>query len=210
MPQKRDIKTFVVTSPLENEGKTTVAVNLSIALSDNGWKVLLIDADLRKPFTDKMAGFTHVWQDTGIGRVLRGEAACESAIIKLGGIGLSVLLNSEVIPNPSELLSSARMKELIAHVAQQFDFVIIDSPPTSILADSMILASYADAAILTLRQDYASVSLADEVVQSLSESKAELVGCVFNIVGEWEYEHGNHNYRKYWKSGYTYGQGKSK
>ena len=194
LAEKRGYKTFVVTSSLENEGKTTVAVNLSIALAGNGRKVLLIDADLRKPSIQAFVGQSNVTPESGMDRVLWGDISYESAIVDVRKFGISVLMNENTSVNPSELLSSDKMKNLIAEVSEEYDYIIIDSSPASILTDSVVITAYTDAVILTVRQDYASARLIESVVQRLSGNRADFIGCVFNIVDERGFYYGKYGY----------------
>lgn len=196
--EKKGYKTFVISSSLESEGKTTIAINLSAALAGNGKKVLLIDADLKKPSIYRYMGLTH---DIGIDRVLRGDASCESAVVQSEKYGFSVLLSIHEVPNSSELLSSSSMKDLVACVRGQYDYVIMDSTPAGVLTDSAVITSYTDAVILAVRQDYAPASLIDSALQSLSENRAELIGCIFNIVDERGTGFGGYRYGKYGKYG---------
>ena len=196
--EKKGYKTFVVTSALENEGKTTVAVNLSIALAENNKKVLLIDADLRKPSIYKFMGLPEFDNE----QVLYGDTISESTIVNIEKFGFSALMNVNEFTNSSELLSSTQMKKLINNVSEQYDFVIIDSSPASVLTDSAVITTYTDAIILTMRQDYASIRLVESVVQGLSENRAEFIGCIFNIVDERGFEHEKYwNYDKYERYG---------
>ena len=196
--EKKGYKTFLVTSSLESEGKTTLAVNLSIALAGNGRKVLLIDADLRKPSIYTFIGWGSVPPHFGIDRVLGGNTPYESAIVNVEKYGISVLPNENKYMDSSELLSSNKMKNLIADASKKYDYIIIDSSPASILTDSVVITSYADAVILAIRQDYASARLVESVIEKLSENRADLVGCVFNIVDERGFDYGKYsNYSKY-------------
>jgi receptor protein-tyrosine kinase len=199
--EKKGYKTYIITSALENEGKTTAAVNLSVALAANGRRVLLIDADLKSPsvlaLLDRVPGLPI----PGLDRVLRGEASLESAVMHVKGLGIYVLPNINEVLDSSELLSSLRMKDLITRASQQYDFVIIDTPPAGILTDAAVLTSYADAVLLALRQDYASSRTVDSVVRSLSENKAEFIGCIFSIVDGRIMENGGYGYSRYQKYG---------
>jgi capsular exopolysaccharide synthesis family protein len=201
MAEKKGYKSFVVTSALESEGKTTAAVNLAIALAGNGKKVLLIDADLRRPAIYNMLGRKYDLPPTGLDRVLTGETVFEAAVSHIRELGLSVLLNVHEIINSSELLSSARMHEVISRATAQYDFIIIDSSPASVLTDSVVLTSYTDAVLLAVRQDYAGTALIAEVAKSLSDSKAEFIGCLFSIVADQGHEYGSIGYSKYKRYG---------
>ena len=199
--EKKGYKTYVITSTLENEGKTTAAINLSVALAANGRKVLLIDADLKGPSIYDMLGREITQPVIGLDRVLRGQASFDSAVMPVKGLDISVLPNVNEVLDSSELLSSPRMKELITRASQQYDFVIIDSPPAGILTDAAVITSSADAVLLALRQDYASAHAIDSAIMSLSENKAEFIGCIFSIVDSRSMANGGSSYSRYQKYG---------
>lgn len=180
--KKKGYKSFIITSTLENEGKTTVAVNLAIALAQNGKSVLLIDGDLRRPSVYKMFGMSGECDELGLSDVLSGERPFQDAVKEIKEYGLFVLPNIDAINNSSELLSTARMKGVIDQASEIYDFVLVDCSPSNLIADSAVLTSYTDGVIFVVRQNYAAASDINTVVQNLTESRAELVGCVFNNV----------------------------
>ena len=199
--EKKGYKTYVVTSALESEGKTTAAVNLSVALAANGRKVLLIDADLKSPSVYSLLSQEIRLPAAGLDRVLRGLIPYESAVVTVKGLGISVLPSVSEVPDSSELLSSPRMKELLTRAAQQYDFVIIDTPPAGLLTDAAVITSNADAVLLALRQDYASVQAIDAAVASISDNRAEFIGCIFSIVDGRVTDGGGSGYYRYQRYG---------
>lgn len=202
LAEKKGYKSFVVTSALEGEGKTTVAVNLSITLAENGKKVLLLDADLRNPSVFRFLGLTSGTTDPEAERMPWDSIIKGAAVVKIKELGFSALINANEFTDSSELLSSAAMKNLIRVVSDRYDFVIIDSPPASVLTDSAVITAYTDAVILTVRQDYAAVRLVESVAASLSENQAEFIGCVFNAADEQGFGYGKYlHYSKYGQYG---------
>ena len=143
----RTDRSFVVTSSIESEGKSTTAANLAIALADAGSRVLLIDADLRRP---KVAEFMGVEGAAGLTDLLIGRAELDDLLQPWGKAQLSVLPAGQVPPNPSELLGSARMSHFIGEFNRMFDVVIYDTPPLLPVTDAAILAKHVGGAILVV------------------------------------------------------------
>ncbi len=202
MARKDGLKSFVVTSTLENEGKTTVAVNLAIALSQNGKSVLLVDADLRKPSVLKILSLSALQDGLMLNDVLSGKIPVEHAIIKTDRYGFDILPCTPSSGNSTELLSSAKMKEIVEAACEKYDFVILDTAPSALVADSMIMTAYADAVMMVVRQDFAPAAEIAREMQNLSENNAKFIGCVFNIV-----DFSEEGYRgRYDRYGRKYGQ----
>ena len=128
---------FMITSSVPGEGKTTTAVNLGLALADSGLRVLLIDADLRHPTVAKTLGLEG---SVGLTTVLVGAAETEDVIQQWAGTSLHILAAGEVPPNPSELLGSVAMKELFARLGEDFDFILVDTPPVLPVADALVVS----------------------------------------------------------------------
>ncbi|MBP1737628.1 MAG: capsular exopolysaccharide family [Oscillospiraceae bacterium] len=197
---KKAYKSFMITSSLENEGKTTVAANLALALAQNGKTVLLVDADLRKPTIYRLFELSSENGAVGLGQVLLGQAAIQDAIVATKHSSLYVIPNFSQISNSSELLSSVRMKEILEYASEQFDYILVDSPPSGLVADSAVLTACTDGVILVVRQDFSSADEVTGVVSDLTESRAELVGCVFNQEEYSElggFKPGSNQYKKY-------------
>ena len=202
--KRKGYKTFVVTSSLENEGKTTIAVNLAYALAANGKKVLLVDADLRKPSIFKYLNMPTDTPYVGLDSVIKGDVSLEEAVIPVDKLGFKVLLSVNAIANSSELLSSEQMKNVLAKASGQYDFVILDSSPSNLLTDSAVMTAYTDAVLFIIRQDFAPAPVIDEVTENLSENRAELIGCVFTFA-----DHKGMGYSSPYQSRYgRYGYGK--
>ncbi|GAB2832650.1 polysaccharide biosynthesis tyrosine autokinase [Microbacterium insulae] len=138
---------FVVTSSVSSEGKTTTAVNLAIALSDAGKRVVLIDADLRKP---KVAEYMQIEGAAGLTDVLIGRAQLEDVLLPWGRLGLRVLPAGPVPPNPSELLGSPQMQQLITRLAAETDIILLDAPPLLPVTDAAVIAARATGAIVVV------------------------------------------------------------
>lgn len=206
---KNDCRVIMVTSVMENEGKSTVAANIALALAQKAKNVVLVDADFRKPAQFKV--FDAGTQEAGLGEVLQGKNSLEDVIRLYEPGGLYCLYNYKAYRNSSEMLLSAEMKNLIGLLREKMSYVIIDTPPTSMVADAEIVSRYADASLLVVREDRAVCAEINDTIDMLSGNKSKLLGCIYNFA-ERGFEHfapdsnGYGNYGKYGKYGrYEYG-----
>ena len=173
-------KTLMVVSLLENEGKSTVAVNLALVLAKKYSRVLLIDCDLRKPACAKQL---HVkWNGPGVKDVLSGKAVPEEQIITDGRSGLDLLLEKSPARNCGELIGSKYMEQLVQWARERYDYVVLDLPPMSAVADAESIMEQADASLLVVRQNAAVAPGLNRAIATLKKGKAKLVGCVLNNV----------------------------
>ena len=197
---KKGYKSFVVSSALENEGKTTVLVNLALALSKNLKKVLIIDADMRNPAVYKILDIKNLNEEESLASLLNGVSKPEECIKYIENLNLYVLPSIRSVPNSSELLSSENMKALVEEMKKIFDIILIDSAPASIVTDSEVLTTAVDASLLVLRYDFASYKEAKESAKALSSNDAELLGVVFNASDKtktYYRKYGNYKYGNY-------------
>jgi capsular exopolysaccharide synthesis family protein len=173
-------KTVLVTSAVAGEGKTSTASNLAIALARTRRKVLLMDADLRRPSCHKMLAVTN---HLGLTEVLTGMRALDGLIHDTAIEDLHLLSSGEVPPNPSELLGSAKMLALLSELRERFDCIIIDSPPIIPVTDAMLLASNVDGVVVIAAKqtDRQQVKLA---ISRLGRVNAHVFGVVLNKT-EW-------------------------
>ena len=203
----KDDKVLVVSSLMENEGKTTVAVNLALALAKKRKKVLLIDCDLRKPACHKILGSK--WNGPGLEAILAGKANLREAMTVEQTTGLHVIQARSRQRNPGELLASDRMGALITATRKMYDVIILDMPPMIAATDTEMMLEHADASLLVVRQNMALTSALNKAVITLKSGKARLLGCVLNdaytsrIGASYGYGYG-HGYGTYY--GYGYGR----
>jgi succinoglycan biosynthesis transport protein ExoP len=170
-------KVLLVTSSIPEEGKSTVSINLAFALGQIE-KVLLIDADMRRPTLAKSFEFpvgTH-----GLANLVAGTAVLEDCIRHVDGIDM--ISAGTVPPNPLDLLSSPRLAELIDLLKGQYDRIVIDSPPTHAVSDSSVLSLLANAVIYVVKSDATDITLAQKGVGQLLQGNAPLTGVVLNQV----------------------------
>jgi capsular exopolysaccharide synthesis family protein len=172
-------KTILITSSQPGEGKTTTAVNTAISLSQLGASVLLIDADLRRPAVHKAFKIPHT---RGISNYLSSDTPIENLIVKLPIPNLSVLPCGPIPPNPAELISSDRMKELLRLMGEQYDHILIDSPPLVSVTDPVILSTMVDGSILVVQSGKSTRELIRRARQELAGVGAKIFGVVLNNV----------------------------
>ena len=176
--QMKDKKVLMVTSLLENEGKSTVAANLALSLARKYERVLFLECDLRKP-----AGCTILeqeWTGPGVRDVLIGRATAEAAVVRDKHSGLYMLLDPKRLRNPAELVGSDAMKNLIGWARDHFDYVVLDLPPMAAVMDAESVMDFADASLLVVRQNTAKASELNKAIATLENGKADLLGCVLN------------------------------
>ncbi|MGO1315995.1 MAG: polysaccharide biosynthesis tyrosine autokinase, partial [Cellulomonadaceae bacterium] len=170
---------IVVTSSLPNEGKSTTAVNLAIALADAGSRVLLVDADLRHPSVAKFMG---IEGGVGLTTVLIGRAGLQDVVQPWGQSGLQVLPSGQIPPNPSELLGSGAMSELLDVLSQHYDTVILDTAPLLPVTDGAILSRLAGGAVVVVGSGEVHRAQLAEAVGSLEAVGTPVHGLVLNGV----------------------------
>jgi polysaccharide biosynthesis transport protein len=175
----RQPKVVLVTSPGPIEGKTTTAVNLAAAMAQAGNSVLLIDGDLRMPRIHLLFDLDNA---KGLSTTLVGESAFDVAVKQTAVPLLSVMTTGPIPPNPAELLGSTRMRDFVHMVSRQYDRVIIDSPPTMPVTDSILLAALSDGVVLVLKESHTTRDSAVTTARRLSDSKARILGAVLNDV----------------------------
>lgn len=193
----------MISSSVPGEGKTTVSLNLAIALSKRKKKVLLIDGDLRNPSLHTNLEIDAKDIKVGITDVLKGKAKPEETIMSFQETGLDLILGRKATGNASGLLSSQKMQELLERVSKEYDYVIIDTPPAAMMADASVVAAYVDSVLYVIRQDYAKVKYVKEGMGLLGDSDVQVLGCVLNCAesGFGRYGYGKYSYGKY---GYGY------
>ena len=170
---------ILVTSPGPGEGKTTTSMNLAAALAEDGNRVVLVDADLRRPSIARRLGLTGA---VGLTSFLRGDGVI-SDFVQAGPVhGLDVLVAGALPPNPAELLGSQRAKDGIEALQSSYDFVIVDTPPVLPVADAAILSQYTDGALVVVRAGRTRSQDLTTAFSSLRTAQASILGIVLNDV----------------------------
>jgi capsular exopolysaccharide synthesis family protein len=176
---ERESRTILVTSPAPGDGKSTLASNLAIAMAQTGKRVLLVDADFRRPVQHRIHGCR---PGVGLSSVLAGHETLEKAIQPSGVPGLDVLPVGPVPSNPSEVLNSQAFTEALEELSVRYEHVVIDSPPVMAVADARILAAQCSVTILVLRAGVSTRRGAAQSRHALLSVGAHILGAVVNDV----------------------------
>lgn len=200
-------KVVMVTSLLENEGKSTVAVNLAMALARKHNRVLLIDCDLRKPVCHSILEQKF---SSGIKEVLQGKANLADSVLNYPSSKLYMMLAKKGEQNPTDLLSSERMHVLLDWARKNFDYVVLDLPPMVAAADAEAMTGLADACLLVVRQGEAVAPALNKAIADLENHNAKLLGCVLNNVFASRFASGSYGYGGYHKYNYYRSYGSRK
>lgn len=183
MAEQQSARSILVSSPEPGDGKTTLVSNLAISLAQSGKKVLLIDADLRRP---NVHNLFRVSQDIGLTDVLAGEIETLNAVRPTIIDGLSLMTAGQVPANPAEWLSSPRVAEILKEVRDEFDFVFIDAPPLLAVSDPCILARHADGLLIVARINKNTRAAAIRVREIVEDQGIRVLGVVANgaVIGQ--------------------------
>lgn len=199
---KKDLKVILVTSVAENEGKSTVAVNLAAALARRNKKVLLIDMDIAKPAVYRILE-CKLNKNQGLLSFLRGEMNLGELLQYDEKRQIYTIVNRQSVEDAQKYFMSGRMGMLLEAAGKTFDYVILDSAPVSAGTDTEYLQEYADASVLVVRKDRVRISDINDTVEMLKEGNTEFLGYVlngfdkFDLSGQSGYGYGKYGYGKY-------------
>lgn len=190
-----NLKTILVTSSGPGEGKSTVAINLAITIAQSGKKVLLLDCDFRKPSIHKKLGLPN---REGLTNILIKDKDMEECILSTSTSNLFVLTSGAIPPNPSELLGTKKMKDIITNLKEFFDIIIIDSPPVIAVTDAQILSTVVNGVIMVAAYGKAEKVALMKSKELIYKVGGKLLGVVLNKVptDSQEYYYGNY-YNEY-------------
>ena len=194
-------KTILVTSPGEKEGKTTICINTAMALAETMGNGIIIDADLRKP---KLHHSFDIENTVGLSTFLSGNIEFEEGLIRKTNInGLSIITSGPLAPNPSELIVSRRMKDLLEALYTIYDFVIIDSAPIMGMPDSLYLSSIVDGSVMVIKAGQTTRQILSETKKIYRNINAKILGVVLNGIKESDlrYNYYSTYYSSYFKEG---------
>ena len=194
LPEDEKCPVIGVTSSMRDEGKSTTAVNLSYVFAEKGSKVLLIDADLRIP---SIAKKLNIESTPGLADLLKGKGAQMSELQSHLLNNWFILPSGDIPPNPSELLGSSRMKNVLDQLKEVFDYIIIDLPPVNIVSDAISISSLISGMIIVIREECTEKKELERCFRQLKLSNVNVLGCVMN-----EAKDGGGSYKKYKKYRY--------
>lgn len=188
------LRTILVTSPGPADGKTTVVTNLAASIAQSGSRVLILDSDLRRPRVHKLLELSN---DRGVSDLFRREATLDEVVQDWPGLdGLEVVTSSSLPPNPTELLGSERMDQILAAAQERADVVILDSPPF-VVSDPAVLSAKVDGVILVLQPGQTSVETVQGMLEQLRRANAQVLGVVLNRISRRSGLYGGYHYYYY-------------
>lgn len=189
---KHGYKSFMITSAYENEGKSSVAANLALALAKNGHKVVLVDADFNKPAVFKIFELDG---SKSLNKAIEGTSSWSSQVVS-NRSGLDLLPCSQDTLKSEILTNSKKLDEIMKELREEYDFVIVDTSPAYLLNEPMAMNELVDATLFIVRQDYATSDVVNETVKRLTYVKDNVLGVVFkNVVSEGNKGTSNYNNR---------------
>ncbi len=172
-------RAMVITSAVPNEGKTTTALNLAFALGEAGNRVILVEADLRRP---RLAKYLQLVENVGMTNVLSGAAELDEVLQPTANPAVTVLAAGPHPPNPSELLGSSRLQSLLATLRSRFDYIVFDAPPLLPVTDAAVLTVHADGAILVARHGHTEREKLARAAENLRSVDGRVLGTILNMV----------------------------
>jgi capsular exopolysaccharide synthesis family protein len=183
-----ELRSMIITSSGPGEGKSMTTANLAVVYAQQGKKVLLIDADLRKPTVHYTFRLDNL---RGLSNILVGEHTLEESVNRTDVDNLDVISCGPIPPNPSELLASRKMQQLLNDAKLSYDIVIFDTPPVLAVTDAQILANIVDGSLLVIRSNHTENEAATKAKEALEPANAKLLGTVLN---DREKKHANYYY----------------
>ena len=192
----KDVRVIAVTSCMPNDGKTSVCFNLARSIAESGKSVLLIDADMRKSV---MAGRYRIGNAiNGLSHLLSGQTEPEDTICETNVENLHLILAGPVPPNPSKLLSSDTFRKFVEQVKEQYDYVIIDTPPLGSVIDAAVISKTCDGICMVISANEVSYRLAQKVKEQLEKGDCRILGVILNKVRFKTRGYYNRYYSKYY------------
>lgn len=201
-----DIKVICTTSCLPNEGKSSVSFNLAVSFAESGKKVVFIDADLRRSVL--VGRYQPDRAVLGLTHYLSGQNDLEDVIYSTNVPFLDIIFSGPASPNPAELLGSSNYCSLLKILRNEYDCIIIDTPPLSNVVDGAIISEHCDGLVLVIEANVVSYKLAQRIIRQLEKGKCRILGAVLNKTeaksGQYSY-YGNRykKYKKYEKKYYA-------
>ena len=174
-----EVRAIAITSSMQDEGKSSVSINLARVLTLSGHRVLLVDADLRKPTLQRYLRVRKQF-GTGFSSLLSGQANLDDVVYHFQPLEFDVIFSGPIPPNASELLGRDSTKQLIDDMKTKYDFIIFDTPPSGVVTDASVLAQKLDGVIFTVRHKLAEKDVVRRAIKSLQSTDVNILGIVFN------------------------------
>ena len=198
---KNGCKRIVFSSSSPGEGKSTVSVNTAISLAQANSRVLLIDCDLRRPTVHR---FFNISNTPGLTNVLGGLNTLEEAMLDTKYPNLKLLCSGLQVPNPSEMLASTQLQNLLDSLSESFDYIIFDTPPLNVVSDAIPLIKNSDGVVLVVREMISTFTDLDKAVGNLQMVDAKILGLVYNGSGTSRANKGGYYHNRYSSYSYAY------
>lgn len=212
LSSSKGCKKIVITSASPGEGKTTTCLNLAIAFAQTDAKVLVIDADLRKP---RLYRHLSIERENGLSDLLCGLIETKDAIKHCERHNLDCITSGQIPPNPAELLSSKEFELILEELGASYDYIFIDTPPVTVVTDAAAMAKATNGVILVVRQNNTIHETIERALSNLKMTNAKFLGFILNGAGEGTYgynaygakykKYGNYGDSTYETYSYTYG-----
>lgn len=197
-----DKQVILFTSCMPSEGKSSNALDLSLAFAELNKKVLLIDADMRKSVMVSRLELSGT--DKGLSHFLSGQCTLAEAVVATNIPGFHILLSGPLVPNPTELLSTGRFSSMLESFRKVYDYIIIDTPPLGMVVDAAIIARESDGAIMVVESEKTKYRLAQETKERLENAGCSVLGVVLNKVNRKNHKgyYGKYYGKEYREKGY--------
>ncbi len=173
-----DKKVICITSCEQNEGKSTISLELSKSLAEVGKKVLLVDADLRKSVM--LSKYTNESNLNGLSQYLASHVELGEVIYGTQLQGFDIIFSGHYPPNPTELIDNDRFKQMIERAKAAYDYVIIDTPPLGLVIDAAIISAFCDGALIVIAKDLVKINRAQSVKEQIEKSGCKILGVIMN------------------------------
>lgn len=203
--ERHGYKTLLIMSCEENEGKSTVAANLALAMAQRGKRILLMDLDMRNPSLYKVFDFNDEPM-TALGDYLSGKEITGSLVEYMENDGLYYIFNTRPYSRSTEMISGERFEKLLEFLRDKFDFIIIDTPPMSLTADAEVMADMADAFALVIREHWTWARQLRDMLDTMEDCRAASIGCIINDSHNPVSAGGGYGYGSDYGGGYGYGR----
>ncbi len=174
-----NMKTILITSATPGEGKTITLLNLAVAMAQNDQRVIVIDCDMRKPRIHKILGISN---KSGLAEYLMEGNNIDEYINRLYKLNIDVMTSGKIPSNPSELLNSNVMKEMVEFLEKKYDYIFFDSPPVVPVTDAVVMSSYIEGAILVVEFGKVAVDMVKKAKESLESGGVNILGVVLNKI----------------------------